>query len=266
MDAPPHNVDAEADAERAARAVFLARLVREVRTPIDAILGHSHLVEMGLMGQPDFLERLRASGAQLLRLLDDVLALSQANSGRMTPVQEYASAGDSIAPALALNISQAEAKGVSLLDRTADTRGVAYVGDARRVREILANLVANAIARTSAAGAVTVRCARAAGAPPQAHLQGHGPWVSIRIEDTGSEIAPEEQPCVFEPFHRTGPRTTGARIGTGLELTISRCLARLMSGDITVESEPGAGSAFTLWLPTAVDGEPAAADEPSAIS
>jgi signal transduction histidine kinase len=261
MGVPGHN----ADAEGAARARFLARLVREVRTPIDAVLGHSHLLEMGLMGQQDFLERLRASGAQLLKLLDDVLALSRAESGRMTLAQERASAGDSVAPALSLNISPAEAKGVRLHDRTADAGGLAYVGDARRVREILANLIANAIARTPAAGVVTVRCATAAGAPPQARLQGYGPWVSIRIEDSGSGIAPEEQPRVFEPFHRSGPRTTGARSGTGLELAISRCLARLMGGDITVESEPGAGSAFTLWLPAAVDGEPAPANEPSAI-
>jgi signal transduction histidine kinase len=208
MDTPRHDVDAEANA---ARAGFLARLAREVRTPIDAILGQSHLLEMGLMGQQDFLERLRAIGAQLLSLLDDVLALARAESGRMTLAREHARAGDSIAAALSLNVSEAEAKGVSVLDRTADARGIAYVGDERRVREILANLVANAIARTPAEGAVS------------------------------------------------------ARYGTGLELAISRRLARLMGGDITVESEPGTGSAFTLWLPTALDGEPAAADQASAI-
>ncbi len=135
------------------------------------------------------------------------------------------------------------------------------------------NLLSNAVKFTPAGGTVTVTGGAADATPPAARVEGAGPWVYVRVADTGVGIAPEQQAAVFEPFVQVGvrgqgvqggngaqqgarqgagtgayPRTQGGR---GLGLSISRRLARLMGGDLTLESAPGAGSAFTLWLPAA---------------
>jgi len=156
--------------------------------------------------------------------------------------------------AVALTLPGAEAKGVRLIDRTANAPGVAYVGDENRVRQILVNLLSNAVKFTPPGGTVTLECGGAAQSPSGARLGG-GPWAFIRVSDTGIGIAPEHQASVFEPFmqvegNERGPyrRTSG---GTGLGLAISRRLARLMGGELTVESVLGHGSTFTLWLSAA---------------
>jgi hypothetical protein len=143
-----------------------------------------------------------------------------------------------------------------------------YVGDEDRVRQILVNLLSNAVKFTAEGGTVTVTCDWLVETPPAADalrdLRGSGPWVSVRVADTGIGIPPEAQDRIFEPFHpveRGHTRTAG---GTGLGLAISRQLARLMGGDLTVESTPGAGSTFTLRLPAARhddDGQAEAAGE-----
>jgi hypothetical protein len=105
---------------------------------------------------------------------------------------------------------------------------------------------------TPPGGTVTVTCDTAAETPAAAgHLRGAGPWALVRVADTGVGIAPEEQGRIFDPFHQVEGGHTRAVGGTGLGLAISRRLARLMGGDLTVESAPGAGSAFTLRLPAA---------------
>jgi hypothetical protein len=144
---------------------------------------------------------------------------------------------------------QAEAKGIRLVDLGAGTAGVPYVGDEDRVRQILTNLVSNAVKFTAAGGTVTIDCELVDHAPPEVHAHGRGPWASVRVTDTGVGIAPDQQSRIFEAFHQINGGHTRTAGGTGLGLTISRRLARLMGGDLTVKSEPGRGSAFTLWLP-----------------
>jgi hypothetical protein len=125
------------------------------------------------------------------------------------------------------------------------------VGDENRVRQIVVNLLSNAVKFTPPGGTVTVQCDTVQSAPAPARVVGEGPWAFIRVADTGIGIAPEHQAAVFEPFHQVDSGTTRTAGGTGLGLTISRRLARLMGGDLTLESTPGVGSAFTLWLPAA---------------
>jgi signal transduction histidine kinase len=154
-----------------------------------------------------------------------------------------------IAEALALVQAQALERGVVLRDRCAqpDTR---YVGDRDRVRQILLNLLSNAVKFTEPGGTVTVRCAPSAQPHPEAVLAGPGPWTLLLVEDPGIGIAPEAADSVFKPFVQVQPGRMRTRGGTGLGLTISRQLARLMGGDLTMRSEVGKGSCFSLWLPT----------------
>jgi Signal transduction histidine kinase len=123
------------------------------------------------------------------------------------------------------------------------------VGDEQRVRQIVVNLLSNAVKFTPPGGTVTISCEMRQQAAASTHLTGPGPWACIRVEDTGMGIASDEQERVFEPFVQAEARLTRTAGGTGLGLTISRRLARLMGGELTVESRVGAGSTFTLWLP-----------------
>jgi signal transduction histidine kinase len=117
------------------------------------------------------------------------------------------------------------------------------------VQQILANLLSNAVKFTNPGGRVTVRCSTVSraggrGSPTQA-------WTTLQVDDTGVGIEPDRMAAVWEPFVQAQMGHTRAYGGTGLGLTISRRLARLMDGDLTAESTPGVGSTFTLWLPTA---------------
>jgi hypothetical protein len=139
--------------------------------------------------------------------------------------------------------------------------GLAARGDEARVRQILTNLLANAIeftdprptpgAEAREVGRVTVSAGTAAQAPLDARLTGPGPWVYVRVEDTGVGIAAERLESIFEAFVQADMTLTRTHGGTGLGLAICRRLARLMGGDVTVRSEVGVGSAFFLWLPAA---------------
>ena len=121
-----------------------------------------------------------------------------------------------------------------------------YWGDQGRVRQIIVNLLSNAIKFTNRGGRVTLS-AGTGESVTGASLPGRQPWVYVRVEDTGRGIAPEQLQTIFEPFHQSEPEDE--RRGTGLGLSISRELARMMRGDIVAESQVGAGSRFTLWLP-----------------
>ena len=249
---------AAAEAASHAKSVFLATMSHEIRTPINAIMGYAELLEMGLSGpmtdgQIQQLGRIRASSRHLLSLVNDVLDLAKVESGRMLVHREAADAPASIAGALTLVHPQAAARQILLADLCPDGALVRYMGDPQRVEQILVNLVANAIRFTEPGGRVTLSCdlvapsvARAAGA--QLAI-GTDCCCALHVEDTGIGIEPEHQVTIFEPFVQVESGHTRTREGSGLGLAISRRLARLMSGDLTLESTPGHGSRFTLWLP-----------------
>jgi PAS domain S-box-containing protein len=251
-----------------ARGEFLATMSHELRTPLNAIGGYTELLALGVAGpvteqQRDYLARLRASSRHLLGLVNEVLDLAKSEAGEMTVAREPGMTGPVVAAALSLVHPQAEAKGIRLVDGREGGAGIAYVGDEARVRQILVNLLTNAVKFTPSGGRITISCEAVTGqaaagrapsgdgapgsAPGSAPL-GDGPWAAVRVEDTGVGIAPAEQERVFEPFHQVEAGHTRAQGGTGLGLAISRRLARLMGGDLTLESQPGAGSTFTLWL------------------
>ena len=258
---------AEAELASQGKSDLLATMSHELRTPINAIMGYTQLLELGLAGsiteqQRDYLRRLNASSEHLLALVNDVLDFAKLEAGRLRVARERATTPRVLEAAVALTLPQAEAKGVRLVDASAQAPGVAYVGDENRVRQIVVNLLSNAVKFTHPGGTVTLECGSLAESPAGVRLGG-GPWAFIRVSDTGIGIAPEHQASVFEPFvqvegNERGPylRTQG---GTGLGLAISRRLARLMGGELTVESVLGQGATFTVWL-SATDSDEAATE------
>jgi signal transduction histidine kinase len=153
-------------------------------------------------------------------------------------------AGEVADAALALIRPQAATKGVQLTPRVEGNPHSEYIGDPQRVQQILTNLLSNAVKFTETGGTVTVRCGNGV-----QRGEGGRCWTWLAVEDTGVGIAAEDHERIFHAFVQVDGGYTRAHGGTGLGLTISRNLAQMMNGDLTVESAAGNGSRFTLWLP-----------------
>jgi PAS domain S-box-containing protein len=240
---------AKEDAEAASRAKgrLLANVSHELRTPLGVMLG---LIDVLLASSegivPERVEHLRAvrrNGEHLTRLIDDLLDLSRAEAGRLEVRLALCRPAEVVAEVVELLGPTAEAKGLDLAaDYPATAPGVVRT-DAMRLRQILLNLVGNAIKYTERGG-VIVRGAPGGSGPG-------GPLLRIDVTDTGVGLSSEAVAGLFQPFHRGD----GARGGTGLGLAISRQLAGLIGGTLDVRSESGRGSTFSLVIPAlAADG------------
>jgi PAS domain S-box-containing protein len=247
----------EAESASRAKSAFLATMSHEIRTPLNAIMAYTDILRMELGGpltptHHTQLGRIRTSSQHLLGIIEDVLDLSRVEAGRMVVAQSVTRIGPVIAQALSLVQPQAEARGVALTDSLSGLAAeVPFSGDEERVRQILLNLLANAVKFTDPGGRITVSAGTADEPSPGAKVEGPGPWVYVRVEDTGRGIPAESLEAVFEPFMQADMTLTRQHGGTGLGLAISRRLARLMRGDLTVRSQLGTGSTFFLWLPAA---------------
>jgi signal transduction histidine kinase len=246
---------AEAETANRAKSDFLATVSHEIRTPINAIIGYTDLLLLGVpepisSTQRRQMEKIQASGQYLIRLIDEVLDLSRIEAGRLSVLEEVGDVGSAIDAAIAGSAAAAAERRIIVHSEhgQGDDARHRFMGDARRVQQILCNLLDNSIKFTPAGGRVDVRVI----SDPQSGS------IAITIEDNGVGIPAEQLDRIFEPFIQIEQGYTRSYGGVGLGLAISRELARMMGGDITVRSEPGAGSSFTLHMPRANAGIEAA--------
>ncbi|MBA3559111.1 MAG: PAS domain S-box protein [Gemmatimonadaceae bacterium] len=251
-----HEREARLEAESASRAKsdFLAIMSHELRTPLNAILGYSELIETGISGDVsdkirDQIGRIRRSARHLLELVNDILDLAKIEAGRLSVASAPAAVYEAIASAITLIQPQAEARNLAVVVVPGADGLPAYLGDDERVRQILVNILSNAVKCTEPGGRITVDGTITTAPDPGARLQPRRAHIRLRVTDTGSGIAPDKLRAIFEPFVQAESGHTRTRDGSGLGLTIGQRLARAMGGDLTVESKLGEGSTFTLWLP-----------------
>lgn len=248
---------AEAEAASRAKSEFLATMSHELRTPLNAILGYAELLDLGISGrlnaeQRQQLQRIVTSGRHLLGLVNEVLDLAKVEAGRLIVSHEPHHSRSVVDAAVMLTQAHTEQRGVVLTVRGLSDPEVVYLGDEDRVRQILLNLLSNAVKFSDVGGRVSVEVGRTGQPAPTAKLFGGiGEWVFLRVSDAGIGISPDQLGAIFAPFFQAEGGHTRQREGSGLGLSIARRLARLMNGDLTVESNLGQGSAFTLWLPAA---------------
>jgi signal transduction histidine kinase len=228
----------------------------ELRTPLNAVLGYTELLDLGVNGplseaQRQQLQRVMMSARHLLRLVNEILDFSTLEAGQLTVnCQPYRAV---IVAEMACDIVRALAVRQKIeLQCALDRRSqLEYVGDELRTRQILVNLLSNSLKFTNPPGKVTLDVVESDEGPPGVAPSTVRRWIGFRVCDTGIGISPEQCETIFAPFTQLDSGHTRRRDGTGLGLPISRRLARLMGGEVMVESSPGRGSTFTLWLPGA---------------
>ncbi|MGK2285883.1 PAS domain-containing sensor histidine kinase [Pedomonas sp. V897] len=237
----------QARAALEAKNEFLASMSHELRTPLNAIIGFAEAMQMQVFGelQPHYIayaNDIVTAGYHLLGLINDVLDVSVIESGEVTLTQEEISLAPLVDQARSLIVLRAEAKSIDLSAVRCDP-SVRVVADERRTLQILVNLLTNAVKFTPEGGRIGLEVSIRPGAKPM---------VAFTVWDTGTGIAPENHERVFEKFQQcAGGAYTGKPEGTGLGLHISRRLARLMGGDILLDSALGEGARFTVLLPAA---------------
>jgi signal transduction histidine kinase len=247
---------AEAEAANQAKSDLLATMSHELRTPLNAVLGYADLLDLGIGGtlgpeQRHHLDRIRASSRHLLGLVDQVLDLAKVDAGRLEVRIGVYPAASTAEAAGAIIQPLAESRGITFVDRCTHNPRLYYVGDEDRVRQILVNLLTNAVKFNRAGGTVTLECGEDSPDEAGGRVQVHESTCTFfRVSDTGIGISSDGLARIFQPFVQMDAGRTRSQDGFGLGLTISRRLARVMNGDLTVQSTPGSGSSFTLWLPS----------------
>jgi len=233
-----------AEAASLTKSRFLATMSHELRTPLNSILGFAQLLlsEKEYL-QPDLHEAIsiiNGSGEHLLLLIEDVLTISKLEAGRTTLKLSYIGIHHLLDGLIQMFRLRAQAKGLSLLTIQETPLPRYIISDESKLRQILINLLGNAIKFTDR-GTITLHVRLEESSPTTALL-------SVKVEDTGSGIAPHELEMLFKPFEQTESGRRSQQ-GTGLGLAISRELARLMGGDITVSSRVNSGSTFWVQIP-----------------
>ena len=248
---------AELEAAGRAKNQFFAAMSHEIRTPMNSVIGMTTLLTATALTaeQAEYVGTLRASGELLLTVINDILDFSKIEAGRLVLESGPFSPVGCIEDAVDLIEESARQKGLALMVEIAAGTPAAVLGDGARIRQILVNLLANAV-KFTARGSVSVDL-RA-----RPHAAGHE--LEFVVRDTGIGIAPERLARLFEPYTQADASTARLYGGTGLGLVISRRLAELHGGRLWVESEPGVGSTFHFTVVgAAVPVAAAPADRPA---
>jgi signal transduction histidine kinase len=226
------------------KSEFLANMSHELRTPLNAVIGFSEVLRERMFGelndkQEEYLNDIHGSGQHLLSLINDILDLSKIEAGRMELELADFDLPTAIGNALTLVRERAGRRGIAL-HQTVDQRLGQVRGDERKIKQVLLNLLSNALKFTPEGGRVDVRVGLVNG------------LAEISVADTGVGIAPEDQEAIFEEFRQVGAADKKVE-GTGLGLALSRRFVELHGGRIWVESQMGAGATFTFAIPVRVD-------------
>jgi PAS domain S-box-containing protein len=281
-------VQKNAELEDASRmkSEFLANMSHELRTPLNAIIGFSEVLRDGLMGdltekQRGFISDIFGSGKHLLSLINDILDLSKVEAGKMTLDLDRMPVGSMFVNSLSIIREKAASRRIRLeLDLGDDDQG-AIEADPRKVKQILYNMLSNAVKFTPEGGRVSLR---ARYVPRAAVGHASGTWtgryfpfgdspfpefLEIRVSDTGIGIPPDALGQLFRPFSQIDSGLARKFEGTGLGLAMVKLLAELHGGSVAVESAAGEGSCFTVWLPRRAPQEaavtPASEPEPQRV-
>lgn len=236
-----------AETANRSKSMFLANMSHELRTPLNAIIGYSELLAEEAEDDgneaiiPD-LDKIRSAGTHLLEMINGVLDLSKIEAGKLDVVLEEGDVGDLIDGVQATVAPLIKNNNNTLVVDSADLGRMTT--DVTKLRQILFNLLSNA-SKFTERGRIELSARR--------QTQADGDWLVFAVSDSGIGMTPEQQAQVFEPFTQASATTSREYGGTGLGLTLSRRFAEMLGGDLTMDSEVGVGTRFTLRLPAAID-------------
>jgi PAS domain S-box-containing protein len=233
----------EAEKANRAKSEFLSRMSHELRTPLNAILGFAQLLEMSPLDRDkrEAVGQILKAGQHLLGLINEVLEISRIEAGRLSLSPEPVLVSSAIQETLDLLTPMAVRRNILLRDEVGKERRRYVVADQQRLKQVLLNLVSNAIKYNSDDGTITISAEEI-----------DGTRLRVKVRDTGPGVKPENQAKLFTPFERLGAEQTGVE-GTGLGLALSKRLLEMMGGSIGVQNNPDRGATFWMELPLVQD-------------
>jgi signal transduction histidine kinase len=230
-----------------AKSMFLANMSHELRTPLNAIIGFGEMIEhevLGPVGRPayrEYAEHIHDSGRHLLALVEEMLDLSKVEAGKLEIERVPTRPGALLSESLRMLRAAAQSAEVEIVVDANPDSWPAVDGDPMKLKQVLVNLIGNAIKYTPSGGKIRVDGEAAE------------PWLKIRISDNGIGMRPQDIPLVVQPFYRVHSAYDATRQGAGLGLPFAKAVVELHGGTLDIESRPGAGTTVTVTLPLSLD-------------